>query len=278
MNIKVVLLFIVINILLFAQYTSNSENDILVNTVEGKVDFTTYTIYADATADIITDKVLHPEALLILQQQAEEESIRALYDTLGSVLVNNDYTIYKLMSDNKILMENIMGTLNKARLLGVSYPTRTSVKVLMALDLVTNNLVSSFLSNVNTYRTEPIVTYFDTGTDYDSLVIDARNINFNPSLFPTIYNEDGEAIYDVSYINKDVALTNAYITYSTTPYLTNKSVSNIVGKKPYNVVAWSSRGRNNADLVIGNEDASIILSSRKLREAIKNCKVIFIID
>ena len=276
MNIKVVLLFIVINILLFAQYTS--ENDILVNTGEGKVDFTTYTIYADATADIVTDKVLHPEALLILQQQAEEESVRALYDTLGKVLVNDDYSIYGLMTDNKILTEDIMGTLNNARLLGVSYPTRTSVKVLMALDLVTNNLVSSFLSNVNTYKTEPIVTYFDTGTDYDSLVVDARNINFNPSLFPTIYNEDGEAIYDVAYINREVAFTNAYITYSTTPYLTNSSVSNIVGKKPYHVVAWSTRGRNNADLVIGNEDASIILSSKKLRESIKNCKVVFIID
>ena len=61
MNIKVILLFISINILLFAQSTSNvGDNNILINTGVGRVDYTTYTIYADATADILTDKVLHP--------------------------------------------------------------------------------------------------------------------------------------------------------------------------------------------------------------------------
>lgn len=278
MNIKVILLFITINLLLFAQNASNLNNNILINTGEGSVDYTTYTIYADATADIVTDKVLHPEALLILQQQAEEETIRALYDTLGSVLINNEYNIYSLMDSNKKLMENVMDSLNNARLLGVSYPTRTSVKVLMALDLVTNNIISTFISNINTDKTEPMVTYFDSGTEYDSLVVDARNLGFNPSLFPTIYNEDGEAIYDISYINRDVAYTNGYITYSRSSYTTNKDFSKIIGKKPYHVVAWRTRGRNSADLVIGNEDASIILSSSKLKNAINNCKVVFIID
>ena len=54
MNIKIVLLFIIINIFLFAQYTAN--NDILINTGAGRVDYTTYTIYADATADMINLK------------------------------------------------------------------------------------------------------------------------------------------------------------------------------------------------------------------------------
>ena len=68
MNIKVILLFITINMLLFSQYLSLTNNNILVNIGEGRVDYTTYTIYADATADFVTDTRLHPEALLILQQ------------------------------------------------------------------------------------------------------------------------------------------------------------------------------------------------------------------
>ncbi len=279
MNIKIVLLFIIINIFLFAKYTAYTVNDdILINTGAGRVDYTTYTIYADATADMVTDKVLQPEAFLILQQQAEEETIKTLYDTLGKVSINSDFTIYNLMESDKDLMEKIMDSLNNARLLGVSYPTRTSVRVLMALDIITNNLISDFISSVNSYKTEPIVTYFDGGKDYDSLVIDARNIGFNPSLFPTVYDEDGNAIYDIAYINKNVASTNGYITYSTNSYLTNENIKNAIGKNPYNVVAWRTRGRLSSDLVIGNEDASIIMSGDKLKSALKNCKVVFIID
>ena len=276
MNIKVVLLFIIINMFLFAQYTAN--NDILINTGAGRVDYTTYTIYADATADMVTDKVLQPESFLILQQQAEEETIKTLYDTLARVSINSDFTIYNLIENDKDLTEKIMDSLNNARLLGVSYPTRTSVKVIMALDIITNNLISDFIRSVNSYKTEPIVTYFDAGKDYDSLVIDARNIGFNPSLFPTIYDEDGNAIYDIAYINKNVASTNGYITYSTNSYLTNENIKNIIGTNPYNVVAWRTRGRLSGDLVIGNEDASIIMSGTKLKNALKNCKVVFIID
>ncbi len=276
MNIKIVLLFIMINIFLFAKYTAN--DDILINTGAGRVDYTTYTIYADATADMVTDKVLQPEAFLILQQQAEEETIKTLYDTLGKVSINSDFTIYNLMESDKDLMEKIMDSLNNARLLGVSYPTRTSVRVLMALDIITNNLISDFINSVDSYKTEPIVTYFDGGKDYDSLVIDARNIGFNPSLFPTIYDEDGNAIYDIAYINKNVASTNGYITYSTNSYLTNENIKNAIGRNPYNVVAWRTRGRLSSDLVIGNEDASIIMSGAKLKSALKNCKVVFIID
>lgn len=276
MNIKIVLLFIIINIFLFAQYTAN--NDILINTGAGRVDYTTYTIYADATADMITDKALQPEAFLILQQQAEEETIKTLYDTLARVSINSDFTIYNLIENDKDLTEKIMDSLNNARLLGVSYPTRTSVKVLMALDIITNNLISDFIKSVNSYKTEPIVTYFDAGKDYDSLVIDARNIGFNPSLFPTVYDEDGNAIYDIAYINKNVASTNGYITYSTNSYLTNENIKNVIGTNPYNVVAWRTRGRLSSDLVIGNEDASIIMSGAKLKNALKNCKVVFIID
>ena len=276
MNIKIVLLFIIINIFLFAQYTAN--NDILINTGAGRVDYTTYTIYADATADMITDKALQPEAFLILQQQAEEETIKTLYDTLARVSINSDFTIYNLIENDKDLTEKIMDSLNNARLIGVSYPTRTSVRVLMALDIITNNLISDFINSVDAYKTEPIVTYFDAGKDYDSLVVDARNIGFNPSLFPTIYDEDGNAIYDIAYIDKKSAATNGYITYSTNSYLTNENIKNAIGKKPYNVVAWRTRGRLSGDLVIGNEDASIIMSGVKLKTALKNCKVVFIID
>ncbi|TKZ33132.1 hypothetical protein EZH24_08795, partial [Brachyspira catarrhinii] len=97
-------------------------------------------------------------------------------------------------------------------------------------------------------------------------------------LFPTVYDEDGNAIYDIAYIDKNVASTNGYITYSTNSYLTNQNIRNILGENPYNVVAWRTRGRLAGDLVIGNEDASIIMSGTRLKNALKNCKVVFIID
>ena len=190
--------------LLFPQYLSLTNNNILVNIGEGRVDYTTYTIYADATADFVTDTRLHPEALLILQQQAEEETMKTLYDTLGNIPIDSEDNIYSIIEENRLLKEKVVNSINNARLVGISYPTRTSVKVLMALDIITNNLMSDLINNIHIYKPEPIVTYFDAGTDYDSLVIDARGIGFKPSLFPTVYDEDGNEIYSLAYINKNI--------------------------------------------------------------------------
>ena len=149
MNIKVILLFITINMLLFPQYLSLTNNNILVNIGEGRVDYTTYTIYADATADFVTDTRLHPEALLILQQQAEEETMKTLYDTLGNIPIDSEDNIYSIIEENRLLKEKVVNSINNARLVGISYPTRTSVKVLMALDIITNNLMSDLINNIH---------------------------------------------------------------------------------------------------------------------------------
>ena len=204
--------------------------------------------------------------------------MKALYDILNYIPVYDENTIYSILEENRTLKEKVISFIYNARLVGISYPTRKSLKVSMALDIITNQLLYDLINNMNVYKTEPIVTYFDAGTDYDSLVIDARNIGFNPSLFPIVYDEDGNEIYDLAYINRDVLSTNAYVVYSKDPFLTNQNIIKIVGENPYKVVAWRPRGRFSSDLVIGNEDASIIMSSKKLRNAIKNCKVVFIIN
>lgn len=278
MNLRIVTIFITINMFLFAEPITTLNNNITVNIGQGKVDYTTYTIYADATAELTSGGLLQSELQLILQSKAEEETIKTLYATLGKISFNSDETVDQIIQNNEPLNEYVLNAVNNARLVGISYPTIRSIKVIMALDLVsTNRLLSKFIDSADEYRTTPIITYFNTGSDYDSLVIDARNIGFNPSLFPTIYDEDGNAIYSVSYINKASAITNGYVMYTTNTSFTNEKF-NILGKKPYNVVAWNPRGRLSGDIVIGNEDASIIMSSPKLKNAIKNCKVAIIID
>lgn len=278
MNFRIVITFITINMFLFAKPMTTLNSNIFVSIGEGRVDYSTYTIYADATAELPVEGLLKSELQLMLQSQAEEETIKTLYATLGKVSFNSYETISEIIENNEPLNEYVLNVINNARLVGISYPTRTSIKVIMALDMLsTNKIMSTFINSIDEYMTTPIITYFNAGKDYDSLVIDARNIGFKPSLFPTVYDENGNAIYSVSYVSKKSASTNGYVIYTTNTFLTNERFENI-GKNPYNVVAWNPRGRLSGDIVIGNEDASIIMSSQTLKNAIKNCKVVVIID
>lgn len=110
-------------------------------------------------------------------------------------------------------------------------------------------------------------------TDYTSVIIDVRGLNMKPMLFPSIYTEEGIALYGRRNINIQCALKTGIVTYCKNEREAQNHFK--AGDRPYYTTALNSL-KNSP--VISNEDVDRIMASAATRNAMKECRIIFIID
>lgn len=114
-------------------------------------------------------------------------------------------------------------------------------------------------------------------TPYTGLIVDMRGKKVQPSLFPKIYDESGLIIFDSAKVSKKIIASKGLVQYSRKFNLAK--LKNRVGTNPFYLVALSVEGiRYKSDPVILRKYTRQILSHEKTRQALKNAKVVFLID
>jgi hypothetical protein len=97
---------------------------------------------------------------------------------------------------------------------------------------------------------------------YTGLIIDARDLSFNPSASPKILDEDGREIYGSAFFDKEWVEKHGVVGYAKS--LTEAKVNSRVADHPYVVKAIKVTGPNNKDLILSQTD------TQKIRELAKN--------
>lgn len=251
---------------------SNKENNFLI----GNIDYNALTLYTEATSSSDSGNRDNRNTQIILQNTAEIKIENNLYYMLTSMIFDSDRKIADVINENPDLDIEILGMMKKSRLLGISYPRRHSITVSMALNLHEENGLNIFKTLYKysfRYNPRPLVTYFDALRDYDALIIDARELNLTPAIFPTIYDEDGNMIYNVSFVNQSAVEERGLV-----KYLYSAKDIDSEFRSPYSIVARSKRGYNKCDIVISNNDAMLIFANQGLNTAMKNAIVYVIVD
>ncbi len=246
------------------------------NLVIGNVDYNTLTLYTESTSSSDSDNKDNRNIQIILQNIAEVKIENNLYYMLTSLIFDSDRKIADVVAEHPDLDIEILNMVKKSRLLGISYPRRHSVTVNMALNLHQEkglNIFSTLYKYSFRYNPRPLVTYFDALKNYDALVIDARGLNLNPAIFPSVYDEDGNMIYNVSFVNQSAIEERGLVKY----LYSAKDVDSEF-KAPYSLVARSTRGYNKCDIVIANSDAMLIFANEGLQKAMKDALVYVIVD
>ncbi|HEY1406284.1 MAG TPA: hypothetical protein VF857_06730 [Spirochaetota bacterium] len=109
-------------------------------------------------------------------------------------------------------------------------------------------------------------------TEYTSLIIDVRDEDVSPMIFPSVYDEDGLEIYGRQFVNIAAACKKGMVSYCFNEQEAKAHPK--AGEHPYFATAL----RSNKHLpVIAHRDARKILSHKKTVENLKQCHVIFII-
>lgn len=107
---------------------------------------------------------------------------------------------------------------------------------------------------------------------YEGLVISAPYLKLTPALAPKIYSENGNLIYDPSFLNASAAKKTGTVIYAKAPYGLVKKVN----LQFFHCIAVNTTRFMGSDIVIRDEDAAILLSDPATVENLKSCKVVIL--
>ncbi len=94
------------------------------------------------------------------------------------------------------------------------------------------------------------------------LIIDAKDLSFNPTASPKVLDEDGREVFGSAYVDKQWVEKQGIVGYAQS--LEDAKDNPRVAGNPVVVKALKVTGPNNKDLILSAEDA------RKIRDLAKN--------
>lgn len=119
----------------------------------------------------------------------------------------------------------------------------------------------------------PVRAEIPISTAYSGLIVDCRGLPVKPMIFPSLYSSEGLEIYGRNFIQSNYAVKGGMVSYC---YNEDQAFLDIrAGEKPYFANAIKSIS---SSPVLSEKDVRRILSSKKTRKNLKECRVILIID
>lgn len=195
--------------------------------------------------------------------------------SIESLRLNEDFTILdKVNADEKFRERFNEFFLNESSEIKVKY-IQDEVHVESVTRLIGEKGLMNYLNL--SYDTEKFPEYppIPVSEAYSGLIVDARHLEMNPSLFPKILTDKGLEIYSVNLVNKNFAIDNGFVIYSNDPIKAMKDPR--VGENPYFIVATNVIGKNKTQVTIPTKEAIKILSSKDTKKNLKKCKVIILL-
>jgi len=106
------------------------------------------------------------------------------------------------------------------------------------------------------------------------LIIDARNIEIEAALMPTVVDESGTTVYDVSFVDKKTVLDLGMCVYMRYPSAARSDIR--MGNNPLTVTAIAATGYNYKDIVISDRDAARIEEADTGSAFREQCRVMIV--
>jgi len=113
-------------------------------------------------------------------------------------------------------------------------------------------------------------------SNFTGLILDARHLDAEPTLFPRITTEKGLEVYSYHFVNKNSVIDYGMVSYQSNPddALGDKRV----GSNPMYVLALTTVGKNKTGFAITTEDARNLLVSKETKNQLKKCSVVILLQ
>lgn len=204
------------------------------------------------------------------REKAREAALAELIERIKKIRIDPFTEIGTLLAENETARQRM----HRILLSKVRYTDSPSdfFGTVSQAELRINHLIEAF-PFIYPEDDIPVPADNDIPTEYTSLIIDARGLNVEPMIFPSIYNESGREIYGKDFLCIKTAAKRGAVSYTTD----EKSALNHrrAGKNPYFSVAVQSLNRSP---VISLRDHRKITSSQETIKNIKESRVIILID
>lgn len=268
------LIFCFSTIFLFSQNITSSST----------VDWTSWDFISDLMLDIEGSGITLPSGRNTATTKIITNLPALEKDPLLSLYADSAYSIGDMVLQNAVTFENISKVIiNGKRKPGILSSDMQSMMINHRFSLKD---ISALLVKHNAPYTPNIPIEIVSSRPYSGIVIDARGIlsvqgefvtsEAYPCLFPKIWDETMDLLYEKNMVNSEIAKIQGIVNYAWSD--DEVSYQHIVGKDPLRISARKVFGANRTDPVISRTDALKILSVPENLQLLKEGKIVILLD
>jgi outer membrane protein OmpA-like peptidoglycan-associated protein len=248
------------------------------------VDWTTRIFSSNIYLDMIKSGIILPSGKNSALNRVRTRIPTLVKDPLLSINIDSQYRLGDFVLDEKLTLEELTTLIDKGRRsAGVFDTTGSTLRVDHLMSLT--NIGALFIKHKAPYVPPAPVEYTATRA-YTGILIDARgtlpvqgeyiSAKAEPCLFPKIWDETMEIVYERNMMSPHSALTTGIVHYS---YSDNQAdYIDRIGADPLRITARRIYGKNLTDPVITRSDALKILSLAENRALLQNGKIVILLD
>ena len=228
------------------------------------------------------------KASIMARRAAIVDAQRNLAEQVSGVQVDAETTVENFVISIDLVKTKVSALIKGAVVVEEQMMPDGAYRVVMSMPMYgSQGLASAIMPAIrdNTPPTPPppvisatITTQIQMGGTYTGVIIDAGGMGLKPSFSPVIYDTNGRAIYGVSNINYDQAISQGMVGYSSS--LSSAQTLPRIGGSPLVVKAVQVRGGNNStnpvNVVVSVDDGDRILAANQQSQMLMNGSVVFV--
>ena len=228
------------------------------------------------------------KANIMARRAAIVDAQRNLAEQVSGVQVDAETTVENFVISSDLVKTKVSALIKGAMVVEEQMMPDGAYRVVMSMPMYGMQGLSSAIMPAirdNTPPTPPppvisatITTQIQMGGTYTGVIVDASGMGLKPSFSPVIYDTNGRAIYGVSNINYDQAISQGMVGYSASVSAAQSLAR--VGGSPLVVKAVQVRGGNNStnpvNVVVSVEDGDRILAANAQSQMLMNGSVVFV--
>ncbi len=231
-------------------------------------------------------------ANIMARRAAIVDAQRNLAEQINGVQVDAETTVENFVTTSDVVKTKVSALVKGAMVVEEQLMPDGSYHVVMSMPMYGMQGLSSAIMPAirpNTPPTPPppvisatitaeITTHVQTRGGYTGVIVDASGLGLKPSFSPVIYDTNGRAIYGVSNINYDQAISQGMVGYSTS--VSSAQTLPRAGGSPLVIRAVQVRGGNNStnpvNVVVSVDDGDRILAANAQSSMLMNGNVVFV--
>ena len=228
------------------------------------------------------------KASIMARRAAIVDAQRNLAEQVSGVQVDAETTVENFVISSDLVKTKVSALIKGAMVVEEQMMPDGAYRVVMSMPMYgTQGLASAIMPAIrdNMPPTPPppvisatITTQIQMGGTYTGVIVDAGGMGLKPSFSPVIYDTNGRAIYGVSNINYDQAISQGMVGYSSS--VSAAQTLPRVGATPLVIKAVQVRGGNNStnpvNVVVSVDDGDRILAANQQSQMLMNGAVVFV--
>lgn len=223
-------------------------------------------------------------AKVMARRAAIVDAQRNLVETVQGTAVDSETTVNNFILTDDVVKTKVSGLIKGATVIEEELLEDNMYRVVMSVPMYGVGSVAEIAYDAvignNTPQNIPMAdsafveNYVPAENMYTGLVIDASGSELEKTFCPAIYDTNGRVIYGVNNVDKDYAISNGIVEYSSDI----NSLNTRAGSKPIliKIVSLKPRVVNKCDVIISVEDADRLLAENQRSHFLDKYAVVFV--